>query len=92
MSTAEVLPLFDAGDLDVAESPEFHRSRWPVAPVRRLLRAAGISDNELKRRDIHVKWSRGRLTTPLADTLAVTVLKMHPMEIWPDWCDEVDCG
>lgn len=81
------LDLFEAPE-PVRESTGFYRSRWPVDPIRRLLRAAGVTDNDLKRRGIHVRWSRGRLTTPLADTIAVTVLKVHPGEIWPDWFDE----
>ena len=79
----EVLALFDAADLDVTEPVEV--ARWPVGPVRRLLELADVSDNELKRRGINVKWSRERLTTYMADKIACEILHVHPSAIWSDW-------
>lgn len=70
--------------------PVVDHSRYPVEPLRALLKATGVTwaDDTLRLpRGQIAKWvDRGGLTWSAADQVAVTA-GFHPAEIWPEWAD-----
>ena len=56
---------------------------FPVEPLREAMRAAGVSENELRRAGVTIRFSRGRCTWTMGDR-AACAMGLHPADIWPD--------
>jgi hypothetical protein len=74
------------------DGPTTYYLRWPVEP---LFQAAGTTEylelavrTGFSARTIH-RWAHAGLRDIQADRAAVA-LGLHPMTIWPNYCDELE--
>jgi hypothetical protein len=72
--------------------PSTHLLRWPVEPLFRAAQADTVLDLAMftgfTARTIH-RWLHNGIPDRNADRAAVA-LGLHPMTIWPNYCDELE--